>query len=197
MTISIFRLFLVLFVSFLVQSISLSFLIRVYLCSSVANGFLQSTVSSVDSTPSASPARARREMTKQLHEVPIFSGMKEVIEELNSAKIDLYIVSSNGNKNIYKFMKINHMENSFKKVYGGIGLRGKAKALQAVVRKNGLDPSTTFYVGDETRDVNAAKTAGLRTVSVTWGYNGKKILLEQKPEKIVDKPSQLTKILIG
>jgi HAD superfamily hydrolase (TIGR01549 family) len=141
--------------------------------------------------------RARKEMTKHLHEVPMFSGMKEVIEQLNKANIDLYIVSSNGNKNIYKFLKINNMENSFKKVYGGIGLRGKAKALKSVVKRNNIDPSKTYYIGDETRDVNDAKSAGLRTVSVTWGYNGKKILSEQKPEHIVEKPNELPKILIG
>jgi len=37
----------------------------------------------------------------------------------------------------------------------------------------GVEPDRCVYVGDDLRDVQAGRAAGMRTVAVTYGYNGK------------------------
>ena len=39
-------------------------------------------------------------------------------------------------------------------------------------RRMQLDPTQCIYVGDDIRDVQAGRAAGMRTVAVTWGYLG-------------------------
>jgi phosphoglycolate phosphatase len=37
---------------------------------------------------------------------------------------------------------------------------------------SGVDPARCLYVGDDLRDVQAGRAAGMRTLAVTWGYLG-------------------------
>ena len=53
-----------------------------------------------------------------------------------------------------------------------------------------------IYVGDEIRDVDAAKKAGIKVIGVTWGYNTKNALSTAHPDHIVEKPEDLTSIIL-
>ncbi|MBI5722058.1 MAG: phosphoglycolate phosphatase [Burkholderiales bacterium] len=44
--------------------------------------------------------------------------------------------------------------------------------LLEAARRLGLDPASCVYVGDDKRDVEAGRAAGMRTVAVAWGYLG-------------------------
>ena len=46
-----------------------------------------------------------------------------------------------------------------------------APLLEAAARL-GTDPADCAYIGDDLRDVQAGRAAGMRTVAVTWGYLG-------------------------
>jgi len=39
-----------------------------------------------------------------------------------------------------------------------------------------------LFVGDKTRDIEAAKKAGIRMAAVTWGYNSRRSLDAMKPD---------------
>jgi phosphoglycolate phosphatase len=52
----------------------------------------------------------------------------------------------------------------------GVGLLGKASRLRGVMRREGVDASEVVFVGDEERDIAAARGAGVRAIAVTWGY---------------------------
>lgn len=140
---------------------------------------------------------ARAEITKRIHEIPFFDGMDDAISALAQKNYRLFVMSSNSLANVQKFLEIHNVRKPFEQIYGGAGIFGKAKALNKVVRRHGLDKSKTYYVGDEVRDVVAAKRAGLRPISVTWGFNGEKILAAQNPEHIVHTPAELKKLLVG
>ena len=51
-----------------------------------------------------------------------------------------------------------------------------------------------MYVGDEARDMEAARRAGVHSVGVTWGFNNRSALEKANPEKLVDKPKDLLKL---
>jgi len=44
--------------------------------------------------------------------------------------------------------------------------------LLEAARRLQVDPTHCLYVGDDLRDVQAGRAAGMRTVAVTWGYLG-------------------------
>lgn len=47
------------------------------------------------------------------------------------------------------------------------------------------------YVGDEDRDIIAAKKTMIRSIAVTWGYNSQKRLEAVGPDCIVNSPLQI------
>ncbi|MFZ1324135.1 MAG: HAD hydrolase-like protein, partial [Candidatus Saccharimonadales bacterium] len=59
---------------------------------------------------------------------------------------------------------------------------------------HGLKRKDTVYIGDETRDIQAARMAFIRAVSVTWGFNTRRILEKQRPAYLIDTPEELLSI---
>lgn len=137
--------------------------------------------------------KGRTALTKRINEVPFFSGMEQVIEQL-AKDHRLFVMSSNSLENVRKFLKLHGIDRHFEQVYGGVGIFGKAKMLRKVIKDHNIAAADTYYVGDETRDIEAAKKAKLHSVAVTWGFNGEKILKSHKPEHLVHTPEELQQV---
>jgi phosphoglycolate phosphatase len=56
-------------------------------------------------------------------------------------------------------------------------------------------PHESYYVGDEVRDIVAAKEVGVSSVAVTWGYSRRSALEAERPDVLVDRPEQLGTLL--
>jgi len=136
----------------------------------------------------------RRRMRSEMSEIKAFVGMPEVITRLSADRHKLYIMSSNSVQNIKPFLERHGMGREFIKIYGGVGIFGKAHVLRKLIKRNNADTADTFYVGDEVRDVEAAKHAGVRIISVTWGYNNEKSLAARAPDYVVKKPAEINEI---
>jgi phosphoglycolate phosphatase len=139
--------------------------------------------------------RGRGLMRRSLPSIKLFNGIKPLIEELAAQGVPLYITSSNSTSNILEFLREQGMDEYFIRIYGNVGLFGKARVLRRVLANNRLDRATTTYVGDESRDIEAAKHVGLRSVAVTWGYNNAAILESHNPDALVKTPQELAKAL--
>ena len=50
-------------------------------------------------------------------------------------------------------------------------------------------------IGDTRSDIRHGKAAGVRTVSVTWGYQKRHTLEQEKPDFVVDSPDELLHVL--
>lgn len=139
--------------------------------------------------------RGRFEMGRNIDQIKAVKGMEEAVKRLHESGNTLYIVSTNSRRNIRKFLRQVKLYGCFKHIYGNIGLLGKAKALSKVVKSNKLDLQKTYYVGDEVRDIHAAKKAGIKIIGVSWGFNSHAMLAAEQPYKLVDTTAQLLKFL--
>jgi phosphoglycolate phosphatase-like HAD superfamily hydrolase len=63
------------------------------------------------------------------------------------------------------------------------------------LRKESLNPEEVVYVGDETRDIEAAKKSQIKVIAVTWGFNSKQVLAAQNPDFLIDRPEELIKVI--
>jgi phosphoglycolate phosphatase-like HAD superfamily hydrolase len=140
-------------------------------------------------------ARGRRLMRSRMPAVHPFGNMPQTIQTLSAAGHELYIMSSNSVQNITPFLKRYKMSHEFIQIYGGASLLGKARVLKKVIKQHKLDPAQTFYIGDEVRDIEAAKHAGIAIISVTWGYNDRKILSKHQPNFFAASPADITDII--
>jgi phosphoglycolate phosphatase-like HAD superfamily hydrolase len=139
--------------------------------------------------------RGRRQMSKRLREVQPFPGIDGVLRELRRDGYDLYIMSSNSQRNIQRFMTAHGMITYISKIYSGVSLLGKARALRGILKETKLSPKDVIYVGDEVRDVEAANRVGMPCVAVAWGYNAPELLTEQAPMVVVRTIEQLQHVL--
>ena len=140
-------------------------------------------------------SQARRDFTKHVGEIEIFYGMSDIIAELHSRGHKLYLMSSNSPHNIRKFLKLHKIDSYFSGIHGNTGLFSKAGAMRTIAKKYNFDKKNSYAIGDETRDIEAAKKSGLISIAVNWGYNGTDILNKHKPDHLVSKPAELLKLI--
>lgn len=124
----------------------------------------------------------------------VYKGIKAVLESLKEKGYKLSVVTSNSEERIKDFF-VKHDITFFDSIRSEKNFFGKDKAIKRELAKFNIQPAEAFYVGDEVRDIEAARKAGIKIVSVTWGFNTKKLLTQNKPDYIVDIPSNLLKIL--
>ena len=139
--------------------------------------------------------RGRQIMSQEVERIPLFPDIKKTLNELHKKDFELFIISSNSRANVDKFLKDKEIIQYFKKVYGGVGLFDKSRVIKRVLRENKLPASNAIYVGDEVRDIEAAKKTSIPIIAVTWGYNSEKLLDKHSPTIIARSPSQLGKAI--
>ena len=127
-------------------------------------------------------------------DVKLFPGM---VDLLNTLKKDykIGILSSNSKEIINDKLREYNIEDLFEFVYSESSLFGKHFVLERMCSKHNINPLDVVYVGDEDRDIVAAKKAKIKTIAVTWGFNSKEKLSREKPDYLVDSPIQILEAL--
>ncbi len=139
--------------------------------------------------------RGRKMLAKQMSHVKLIDGMSSVLRALKRDGYGLYIISSNSRDNIDTFITQHKLELVFDSIFADARLRGKARLLRKLARQTGRKPADMIYVGDETRDIEAAHRAGVHSIAVTWGYNSAKALRRHKPDNLVFEPTKLRRCI--
>jgi phosphoglycolate phosphatase-like HAD superfamily hydrolase len=76
-------------------------------------------------------------------------------------------------------------------VGSGLALFGKGRVIQRLLRRHHLNPEDVIYVGDETKDIEAARKIGIKVISVSWGYNSSQALAAEHPDFLIYRPEEL------
>ncbi|HVS59030.1 MAG TPA: HAD-IA family hydrolase [Candidatus Saccharimonadales bacterium] len=134
----------------------------------------------------------RRLQAYYIDRVQPFNGMAELLRELHDAGYPLMIVSTNTTKNIRTFLRLHSLDECFDSVHGSRGRIGsKIRAIRAVLKAQKLRPKHCILVGDEVRDIEAARAAGIPSIAVEWGFDGATVLARHKPTVLVATPADL------
>lgn len=134
-----------------------------------------------------------RSMTeKHIDQIKPFRGMTGIIKSLHDRGARLFIVSSNSETTIAKFLELNDLTGYFSGIYGSRRLvKSKTRSLAALVRYEKLVVKDCTFVGDEPSDHQASSALGMRWVAVSWGFASRETLERLKPVALVDRPSEL------
>ncbi|MBX9626297.1 MAG: HAD hydrolase-like protein [Gemmataceae bacterium] len=127
----------------------------------------------------------------------LFPGLAEVLRGLVDRGVRLGILSSNNEGNIRRCLAANGVEGLFAFVVGCPKLFGKGRALRRLLRTGGVDRREVLYVGDEVRDLEAAKRAGVAAAAVTWGFHAEELLRAAGPRYVVSDPRELLAVAGG
>ena len=125
-------------------------------------------------------AHGKKMMAAEAHAIPLFSGTSDLLRGLSAAGLRLAIVSSNSEATIRSILGaelaalVDH--------YGcGAAIFGKAAKFKAVVKAARIAKDRVLCIGDETRDIEAAREAGLACGAVEWGYATRRALADHSP----------------
>ncbi|NIP95581.1 MAG: HAD hydrolase-like protein, partial [Akkermansiaceae bacterium] len=104
------------------------------------------------------------------------------------------ILTSNDTANVETFLRSHGLRDLFTFVSATQKLSGKSKYLRAIARTFSLQPPQMLYIGDELRDIRAARKANIAAAAVTWGLNSEESLAAENPRFLVRSPAQLLEI---
>lgn len=125
----------------------------------------------------------------------LFAGASDLLAALEARGIEIAIVSSNSEVAVRRVLG---PENEGRIGYYGCGasLFGKAPVFRALLRRARIRPAEVLCVGDETRDIEAARKAGLAAAAVTWGIATADALTAMAPDFVVGSFDELQGIVI-
>lgn len=133
---------------------------------------------------------ARKLLGQKMDQLMVFDGMIAAIQNLQDQGVECGCLTSNSKQTVESFLRREGLALSF--VHAGSSLFGKARLIRLIMRQRSyLVAAETYYVGDETRDIEASKSAGIKGIAVTWGYNAQKILKAKNPDFCITSPEEL------
>jgi phosphoglycolate phosphatase len=136
----------------------------------------------------------RRRMARDLDQIRLFDGIEQVLDELSAAGLRLALVSSNSEATVRAVL--GPRADLFELYACGASIFGKADKFRRVLHRTGVAPEAAICVGDEIRDIDAARAVGLACGAVGWGYTDPEALLAQRPDRYFVQPAQLTGLLV-
>lgn len=139
--------------------------------------------------------KVRVELNKEITQVQPIEGIKEVLQVLRAKGNRLGIITSNSKENIINFLEKNEWQNLFDFVYSGTTLFGKSKVIDSVIKQQKLNHEDVIYVGDETRDIEAARKSNVKAIAVSWGFNSPIVLAKQNPDFLIFTPQELLAVV--
>ena len=139
--------------------------------------------------------RFKREIQSEISNFPFILGMRETILALWDQNYVLGVVTSNAAGNVRAFLNHQGVGHLFEFVSSCPYYRGKQRVLRSVARRHHLDLGKMIYVGDETRDIDAAKRIPVKSVAVTWGFNSSRALRKHNPDHLINHPRELLSIV--
>ena len=131
----------------------------------------------------------------RMSDVRLCSGVSDVLLAFRELRCRQGIVSSNAEDNIRTCLLANRAEDFFEFIIGYSRMTGKQRAIRRVIKQLDLIPEAVLYVGDDVRDVKAAKAAGIDIAAVSWGISARPLLETHQPTYLVDTPAELSPLL--
>lgn len=135
-------------------------------------------------------ADVRARAAENVDKIHLFDGIAPSLHELHASGVKLALVSSNGETAVREVLGP-ELSSLFSQFSCGAALFGKASVFRKVMRKAHASPERTLSVGDETRDIEAAREAGCDCAAVSWGFATRDALEREAADLLLDTPAVL------
>lgn len=136
----------------------------------------------------------RRRVLAEDSEIPMFPWVPGLLQRLAEKGIVVAVVSSNSEEAIRR--KLGPCLGHIRLISAGSSLFGKPARLRGVLRSTGMTSGLPVCVGDEIRDIEAARTIDAAAYAVTWGLSSARGLAAANPDALISEPAQLEALLL-
>jgi phosphoglycolate phosphatase len=133
---------------------------------------------------------------RDAEKISLFEGVEQMLADLVTRGAIVAVVSSSAEANIRRILGAKNVAH-ISYFECGAALFGKRSKIRKVLRKCRVAAKEALYVGDEVRDIEAARAEGVPFGAVGWGFTHKHALLERGPEESFDVVSDITACVAG
>lgn len=138
----------------------------------------------------------RKRVAADAETIPLFTGAADFLAQLGAAGVRIAVVSSNAESTVQTIL--GHDNAALVESFAcGAGLFGKAPLFRRVQRSAGVPGARVLCIGDETRDVEAARKAGFASAAVTWGYAWRSALEASGPVHMASSFEELLNVVLS
>lgn len=118
---------------------------------------------------------------------PLYPGVRETLEALRAENILMGVATGKGQKGLEKTLDGHGLSEFFDTLQTADHHPGKPNPsmLLTAMNETGVEPLMTLFVGDTTFDVEMGKSAGVKTLGVSWGYHDPEILMKKGADAIL------------
>jgi phosphoglycolate phosphatase len=126
-------------------------------------------------------------------EISLFSGIPAMLADLQRLGIKAAIVSSDTEASVRQVL--GPASSLITRFDCGAAIFGKHWKFRRVARRLGTEPADTICIGDEIRDIEAARAAGMDSGAVAWGYALPSALQAAEPTHLFNSIEEMTQRL--
>jgi phosphoglycolate phosphatase len=135
----------------------------------------------------------RRLKGQHIQDIPLFDGAGAMLRKLCHAGYRLALVSSDSEANARR--QLGELAALFSHFDCGASLFGKAAKFRRIVKRAGLRPDAVISIGDEVRDIEAARAANIACGAVRWGFASTEALRALAPDLMFERMEDIVREL--
>lgn len=135
-------------------------------------------------------ADVRQRAADNAEHIKLYDGIVELLDGLAAGGVKVAVVSSNGEAAVRDVLGP-ELTARIDMFACGAALFGKASVFKKVIRRCETSADRTLCIGDEVRDIEAAREAGCDCGAVSWGFATREILAASGPDHVWDKPGEI------
>jgi len=136
---------------------------------------------------------ARRLKAEAAAEISLFTGVEAMLRTLAEHGVQLALVTSDSEANARE--KLGEAAALFSHFDCSASLFGKPTKFRRVVRRAGVEPAKVIAIGDEVRDIEAARAVGIACGAVCWGYAAPAALRAREPDYVFERMDEIADAL--
>lgn len=135
----------------------------------------------------------RRRKLAAADEISLFAGVAALLSGLRGCGVQVAIVSSDGEESVRRVL--GPAADLISRFDCGAAIFGKHRKFRRVARHFGIRPADIICIGDELRDIEAARAAGMDSGAVAWGYAYPSVLQAAGPTHLFHSMVEMTQRL--
>lgn len=136
---------------------------------------------------------ARRLKGEAAAEISLFAGAEAMLRTLADNGVQLALVTSDSEANARE--KLGASAALFSHFDCAASVFGKPTKFRRVIQRTGVAPGQAIAIGDEVRDIEAARSVGIACGAVSWGYAAPAALRAHGPDVMFDRMEDIPRVL--
>jgi len=137
----------------------------------------------------------RRISCEQISKINIFNGMDNLLAKIR-AEFLCALCTGKERKRVLEILDKKEIKNYFNIIICSDDVNNpkpNPESINLILKELGCKKESSVMIGDAKNDILCAKSAGIKSIAVTWGCFEKSELIKQEPDVIAEDISELYK----